>query len=151
METSAKLVESGAKARVPHKTGRLRASIGSDVTGIGSSIQGHVWADADYAQAVEDGTRPHDIAPVSAMALMVPVAPMGGFGGGRLSGAPRSGQGVAFFARVRHPGTRPYPYLVPALEDARPFVQAIFTKAADAVLAKIAAQAKATLGLFGKL
>lgn len=158
MQTSVHLVEAGAKILVPHKTGHLRSSIQTDVTGIGSSLQGTIGTDLGYARDVEEGTRAHDIAPLTASALMLPIAPMTGFGGramgfggGRLSGAPRRGQAVAFFARVRHPGTRPYPYLTPALEDARVPIQAIFTAAAQKALAQIAADARATLALFGKL
>ncbi len=151
MEASVHLVEADAKARVPRKTGRLAGSIQTEVTGTGMSLVGTVGTDVTYGSAVEDGTRAHDIAPMSASALMVPVAPTGGFGGGRLSGHARAGQQVAFFAHVRHPGSIAKPFLGPALEDNRAPIQAIFTAAADRVLKQIAAQARATLSVFGKL
>lgn len=149
MQTSVHLVEADAKARVPRKTGRLFSSIQSQVSGTGVTLTGTVGTDVGYGPDVEEGTRAHDIAPLSATALMVPVAAMGGFGGGRLSGSARAGQQVAFFARVHHPGSAPHPYLVPALEDNRIPIQVIFTKAADTVLAGIAAATRTTLGLFG--
>jgi len=152
MEASVHLIEADAKARLaPHRrTGHLQASIQSHVSGLGPTLMGTVGTDVIYGPAVEEGARAHDIAPIKASALMVPVAPMGGFGGGRLSGAARAGQ-VAFFASVHHPGNSAHPYLVPALEDNRAPIQAIFTAAAQKVLGQIAAQARATLGLLGKL
>ena len=151
MSLSTHLVEYDAKARVRRKTGRLFASITSDVSGAGVELTGSVGTNISYGADVEEGTHAHDISPVAASALMIPVASMGGFGGGRLSGAARSGQQVAFFSHVRHPGSAPHPYLVPALEDNRIPIQAIFTAAAQKVLAGIAAETKAALGFIRKL
>lgn len=151
MHASTFLVESTAKALVPRRTGHLQASIQSEVTGSGVTLRGAVGTDISYGAFVEEGAHAHDIAPVTASALMVPVAPMGGFGGGRLSGAARSGQQVAFLAHVRHPGNLPHPYLIPALEINRGPIQAIFTAAAQKVLGQIAVQTRSALGFFGRL
>lgn len=151
MHASTLLVEADAKRRVPRRSGHLFGSIQSEVSGSGASLIGSVGTELAYAPYIEDGTRAHDIAPVTAGALMIPVALVGGFGGGTLTGRPRSGQQVALFAHVRHPGTRPHPFLEPALEENKGEIQRIFTAAADAVLAKIAAQARSTLALFKKL
>jgi len=85
-----------AKKIVPVKTGRLRRSIHArvpdDVTAkIGSSVH--------YAPYVEMGTEPHVIVPRKAKALRFVV----------------DGK-VVFAKRVQHPGTKPRPYLRPALE-----------------------------------
>lgn len=145
------LVEAGAKARVPRKTGRLFSSINGDVSGLGIGLTGRVGTDVTYGPYVEQGTMAHDISPLTAMALMVPIAATGGFGGGRLSGSPRVGQQVAFFGRVRHPGSRAHAYLGPALEDNNGKIQALFVAAANAVLREIAASTRTTLGLLGGL
>ena len=72
----------------------------------------------NYAPFVEEDTSPHDIV-ANGNALMIPVAGGGGFGGGKLSGAPRAGQQVAFFKKVRHPGTKGQHMAARGLENAR--------------------------------
>ncbi len=134
MKSATLYVEAEAKARVPRRTGRLQSSITSDVTEDATELVGSVSTDVDYAAAVESGSQPHEIAAINASALMVPVASIGGFGGGRLSGAARAGQQVAFFRRVRHPGNRAEPFLGPALTDNTSTVQDFFTAAANKVL-----------------
>ena len=65
-----------------------------------------------YAVYLERGTRPHVIFPVRKKALA--------WGGPRrLSGSLRSGGRATNFAkRVNHPGTRAYPYMLPAARRA---------------------------------
>lgn len=126
-------VEREVKARTPRKTGRLFSSIHSQVIGAGSTIGGRVGTSVSYAPFVELGTKPHDIVPVRAQALMLPVAPTGGFGGGRLSGKPRSGQQVAFYKKVHHPGTKAIHYMRDGARAAMPKVEAIFYLAAKKV------------------
>ena len=100
-----------AKLLVHRKTGNLGRSI---------RIQGQtqtsvtVAAGAKYAPFVEYGTRPHEITPRAAKALRWAASP----GGRRLSGSPRKGAAVVFAKRVHHPGTKPYPFLVPGAKRA---------------------------------
>lgn len=67
------------------------------------------------AAYLEFGTRPHLIVPRRARALRWAASPQGR----RLSGRPRSAAqrgglgGVRFARRVRHPGTRPQPFMRP--------------------------------------
>lgn len=86
-----------AKAAVPKKTGRLANSLIAEVQGktlrVGST-------DVNYATDVEMGTMPHLIFPNSKKALFWPGAD----------------HPVAY---VNHPGTRPQPYLRPALFQRR--------------------------------
>lgn len=98
------------KLLVPRKTRNLSRSIG-----LGSITPTAVVtrATAAYAAFVEFGTRAHDIVPRVRKALRF--APGGT---GRLSGAPRSGGPVVFAKRVRHPGTRAKPYMVPGARAA---------------------------------
>lgn len=98
------------KLLVPRKTGNLGRSIG-----LGSITPTTVVtkAGAAYAVFVELGTRAHDILPRVRKALRF--APRGT---GRLSGAPRAGGPVVFARRVRHPGTRPRPFMVPGAKRA---------------------------------
>jgi hypothetical protein len=94
-----------AKLIVHRKTGNLGRSI--RVTQH-SATSVTVAATANYAAYVELGTRPHEITPSVARVLA--------WGGPRrLTGSLRSGAAPMHFAmRVHHPGSRPYPYLLPA-------------------------------------
>jgi hypothetical protein len=86
------MVEHDAKAFAPKKTGRLAQSIHHEVNDgvfrVGSNLDVALW--------MEEGTRPHVIRPRNAKALMWP-------------GADHP------YALVNHPGTRPSPFLRPAL------------------------------------
>lgn len=81
---------------------------------IGSRSADHVTvvADAAYSRHVELGTKPHVIVPRRRRALRFATKASDR----RLSGAPRRGAAVTFARRVQHPGTRPQPYLRPAIE-----------------------------------
>jgi len=95
-----------AKLLVHRKTGNLGRSI-HVVSATPSSVK--VVASAHYAADLEFGTRPHEIKPRVRKALRWAAA-----GQRRLSGAPRSGATGFFFATVvHHPGTKPYPFLLP--------------------------------------
>jgi HK97 gp10 family phage protein len=130
-------VEAAAKNEAPVRTGRLRSSIHSDVRETASGAEGRIGTTVSYATTVELGSSAHDITPTRALALMIPMTSTGGFGGGRLSGSPRSGQQVAFFARVRHPGTKATNFMRHALEGSRPVIQGLFSDAAERVLVTI--------------
>jgi hypothetical protein len=74
------------------RTGQLAQSIGWRPAGNGSA---EVYANAEYAGFIENGTRPHVIRPRSGRALRFPIGGGAGFG----------------FARViNHPGSRPHPF-----------------------------------------
>ena len=89
-----------AAKSAPIDTGHLRRSIGPPaVVTTWGSVRATVGARAVYAAHVEFGTRAHVIRPRRAKLLRF---------------FSRSG-GVVFAKRVRHPGTRPRPYLLPAL------------------------------------
>ena len=74
-----------------------------------------VRSNANYSQALEFGTRPHTITPKRGRALRFAASSAGR----RLSGSPRRGADVVFARHVRHPGSRPYPFMRPAFEDVR--------------------------------
>lgn len=97
------------KRLVPRKTGNLGRSIN---VGTVTATSAETLARANYAAPVEFGTRPHDIRPVRAKALRW------GKGKVRLSGAPASGSSVQFAKRVRHPGTRAQPFMLPGARRA---------------------------------
>jgi hypothetical protein len=104
----------GAKAKVPRKTGHLGRSI---LPGHVSRQSAQVTVNANYAAAVELGTKRHTIVPKRARVLAWPSTE----GGRRLSGRARTGKAagpMAFAAKVNHPGTKAQPYLVPAAKDA---------------------------------
>lgn len=100
-----------AKLLVHRKTGNLGRSI-HVASQTETSVK--VVASANYAADVEFGTRPHEITTKAAQALRFAASP----GGARLSGAPRKGAAVVFARRVHHPGTKPYPYLIPGAKRA---------------------------------
>jgi hypothetical protein len=98
------------KRLVPRKTGNLGRSIG---IGSVTSTLAETVATANYAAFVELGTRAHDIVPRTKKVLRFAV------GGNRtLAGRPRSGASVVFAKRVRHPGTRAQPFMVPGAKRA---------------------------------
>ncbi|MCJ7423557.1 HK97 gp10 family phage protein [Candidatus Bathyarchaeota archaeon] len=79
--------------KAPVRTGALRASITKTV----SATKGSVEPTVPYAVYVSEGTRPHEIRPVNASCLAFNT--LGGF---------------VFTRLVRHPGTRPNPYIAEA-------------------------------------
>lgn len=80
-------------------TGRLRASIRTDIEQGGEGLKAVITADVEYASFVELGTPPHTILPRNKEALFWPGAPYP-------------------VAIVHHPGSQPYPFLKPALTAA---------------------------------
>lgn len=89
-------VQNEARRRAPVDTGRLRSSIVSRSERSGRSVGYVIGTNVNYAAAVEYGTSPHVIKPVNKKALYWPGArhPV---------------------AQVNHPGTRPQPFLRPAI------------------------------------
>ena len=114
-----------AKLLVHRKTGHLGRSI---VPGALTATHAQVEARTPYAATVEFGSKPHIIRPVKAKALA--------WGGvRRLSGTLAKGSSPTHFARlVHHPGTKPYPYLIPgakkAVADMKDVIVALWNKAA---------------------
>lgn len=105
-----------AKRLVPRKTGNLGRSIHP---GSVSARDAFVWAGAGYAAYVELGTRAHDIVPRNAQALRFPARGTSTTLGGRVrSSAARTPGAYAFAKRVRHPGTKAQPFLVPGAKKA---------------------------------
>jgi len=98
------------KLLVPRKTGNLGRSIG---LGSISPTAVQTVAGAAYAVFVEFGTKAHTIVPRTKKALRFALG-----ANARLSGAPRKGAPVVFAKRVRHPGTRPKPFMVPGAQAA---------------------------------
>ena len=95
-------VENEAKRRCPVDTGRLRSSIVHRIGGGGRLTDITVGTNVSYAADVEYGTAPHVITPKNRKALYWP--------------------GAAHpVAKVNHPGTRPRPFMRPALELATIF------------------------------
>lgn len=101
--------------------GNLRQLIHSRMN---SRLSGEVSADAHYSIFVEEGTRPHEIRPVTKKGLA------------------NVRQGQFFGKLVRHPGTKPNPFMSRAVERVTPRVNELFTEALNRVLSKIAGLAK---------
>ena len=135
MREAVAIAEDEIKSRTPRKTGRLFAAWHPSVVSMGGQWVGHVGDNVSYAATVEQGSRPHDIV-AHGNALMIPVSGSG-FGGGKLSGGARAGQQVAFFKRVRHPGSKGVHMAAEGLAAAKPAITAVFMKAINRVLATI--------------
>ena len=112
-----------AKQKVPQKTRNLHRTIRVEDVSVDDQslrvVAGGTGNSIGYAQFVEFGTKPHTIVPKPGRKGRNgrPAALAWG-GPRRLSGNLRSGGKPEFFARsVRHPGTRPRPYLIPAAEE----------------------------------
>jgi hypothetical protein len=100
------------KLLVPRKTGHLGRSI---VVGAVTARSAETVAQTNYAAAVEYGSREHDILPRRRKALRFATDASDR----RLSGRPRKGaRSVVFAKRVRHPGTKAQPFMVPGAERA---------------------------------
>lgn len=119
MRNAGATIAVAARARAPRgPTSHLVNSIqGVEPAGSFSrgTLEGGAVAIAAYAEWVESGTRPHEIRPRHRMALRWPSA-SGGF---------------SFARRVRHPGTRPQPFMEPALDASLDDIIAEFEAAAD--------------------
>jgi hypothetical protein len=103
-----------AQREVHRKTGFLQRNIRpGQITGTHATVV----ARTPYAATVEKGSRPHIIRPRNAKVLA--------WGGPRrLTGRLRKGAQATNFARVvHHPGTKPYPYLIPGARKALRFVK----------------------------
>jgi len=105
METKVRRVVSRAKRLAPKKTGRLRSSIRMDRRASSGRFASRstpitsyeVSANTPYAGYVHEGTKPHIIRVKNASVLT---------------------DGTTFFGPVvRHPGTRPNPFLSRALQE----------------------------------
>lgn len=101
VESAAKRNASGAVVKV--RSGNLRSSIHTETPEMREGrIVVAVTADAAYALAVHEGTRPHDIVPKTKRVL-----------------AWQGPAGPVFSRRVHHPGTKPKPFLDDALNVVR--------------------------------
>lgn len=141
------IAEAEIKALTPRKTGRLQSAWTPATLGVGFATVGVVGDVVSYAPFVEDDTAPHDIT-AHGTALMIPVG-SSGFGGGTLSGRARAGQQVAFFKRVRHPGSKGKHMASRGLEAARPEIIAAFSAAADRAIKLALGQIRGAIKTFG--
>jgi hypothetical protein len=115
IKKSALKIQSLSQRSAPANTGALRQSIQSRF----EPLRGIVQAVAKYAIYVHEGTRPHDIYPVRKRALA----------------NVRKGQ---FFGKhVKHPGTKPNPFMKRSTDQALPFITNYFKQALDNILRRI--------------
>jgi len=91
----------------PWRTGKLARSIVKEIDEDGAAS---IKALAPYAVYVIKGTAPHEIRPVNASCLAFKAA----------------GGDMVFSRLVRHPGTKPNPFLQRAVDKAREKVEEIF-------------------------
>jgi hypothetical protein len=84
--------------RFKDHTGKLRSGIVAEyIRSSDSSARWDIVSKMKYSKFVEQGTRPHVIVPVRALALRFVI----------------NGQ-VIFARKVNHPGSKPYPFMGPA-------------------------------------
>jgi HK97 gp10 family phage protein len=101
--------------------GNLRQMIHSRMN---TKLSGEVSADASYSIFVEEGTRPHEIRPVAKKGLA------------------NVRQGQFFGKLVRHPGTKPNPFMQRAVDKITPRANQLFLDGLNNVLNKIASLAR---------
>ena len=115
IKKSALRIQSLSQKSAPVNTGALRQSIQSRF----EPLRGIVEAMAKYAIYVHEGTRPHDIFPKNKMALA----------------NVRKGQ---FFGKhVKHPGTRPNPFMRKSVDEAMQWINKYFSDAVDNIIKRI--------------
>lgn len=107
-------MENNAIENVPVDTGKLRRSINVEVVPTSDGYRINFNVGTNYSAFVEYGTPPHDILPKNKKALRFEVGKKQRLGA-KLS--PSKGNFV-ITRRVKHPGTRPQPFMVPALHTA---------------------------------
>jgi phage gpG-like protein len=100
MELIALFVEAEAKLRAPVKTGDLRRRITHATEHTDTKSTAKIGTNLEYAQAVEEGTNPHKIKRKDGKPLRIKI----------------NGKWVTV-DEVNHPGSKPYPYLHPAIEE----------------------------------
>ena len=100
LDRRGKAIVSDAKKRVGVKTGALRASI--HMRHLGNATGQYLWIGSkkNYAYVHHEGSKPHEITPNKAPVLVF-----------------RSGSRVIQTTLVKHPGTRPNPYLTAAMRS----------------------------------
>jgi hypothetical protein len=108
VERLADIAYAKAFFEAPWKTGKLAGSIVKDVGQGEASIQ----ALAPYAMYVVKGTAPHEIRPVNASCLAFKAA----------------GGGMVFTRLVRHPGTKPNPFMQRAADETLAKVEETFAE-----------------------
>jgi HK97 gp10 family phage protein len=105
------VVEAEAKLRVKVKTGNLKRSISHKVESIGNETKGRVGFPQEYGMWLEKGTPPHTIAAKDGKNLKFKVA-------GKWVSKPE----------VNHPGQKPQPFLIPAIEENIAMIQGVIWK-----------------------
>jgi len=138
-EKGTAVLEAEIKADTPRRSGHLFSSIQGRVRELGGISEGRVGTSLSYGPFVEFNTVAHAIEAKNGKALMLPIGGAGGsiFGGATLTGRPRSGQQVAFFRRVQHPGTTGKHMFGAGLHRARPVIEEFFREAVRTTLKSI--------------
>lgn len=133
---------------VPWRTGFLFQSFRFSRSG----MQARWFPTVKYAKWVIEGTQPHTITARNARALAIPMGAnagnvyMGTHKGqvrakvhvGKGSRVARVGEDVMFRKSVRHPGTKPNPFLDKIKDKATPDMNKLFARALDEITKQIA-------------
>jgi len=114
MTNSTREVQRVARSLAPHRTGTLQRSI----TAVTDYPMGQVFTLERYGIYMELGTKAHQILPKTKKALY-------------WKGAPYP------VKVVNHPGTKPRPFMQPAMVASQPYIQAQFEKVIQLVLERL--------------
>jgi hypothetical protein len=151
LNTFSMVMARNAKKKVKQRTKKTAQSIAvSTPSPLTRAITVHDIA----GMMLEFGTAPHIIMARRASALMLPITPgmshtkamagaspfsrtFGPTGTGRLSGVTRGGQ-VAFFKSVHHSGSRAYPFMMPAFQEAMGELAGMLALASQQILGRMA-------------
>lgn len=114
LERMAKLKVRDMTKAAKVKSGVLINNIYKKITNKG--LTGEVISGADYSQAYEEGTRPHIIRAKNKKVLAGPLR--GAPAGWNISGSSRQMGYATYGKEVKHPGTRPHPFMFPSWKQA---------------------------------
>lgn len=122
LRTGAKVIEADARSRIRSRSGALAADLKSGSRTKGARVIGYVRNRLFYAPMVERGTRKHFISvDMDARPSRITRRGRRAFGIGTINRMLARGSlvigGNLVGGQVVHPGSRPYPYLRPALDS----------------------------------
>jgi len=117
--------------------GLLKSSIHGEVV---SAFEGVVGTNTEYAPYVEFGTRPHEIRPKGKKALSYGVYQIRTKwlrSARTLKNSKTEQTGKVVVRSVKHPGTRPQPFLEPAFRNGEKEAEKIFNMAFERAIARM--------------
>lgn len=118
LQNSATKVQRNVRERAPHRTGQLQRSVLTQIEYPSATVS----VNEKYGVFIEDGTKPHIIAPTSKKALF-------------WKGAPNP------YRLVHHPGTKAKPFFKPGVDATTNYINDQFMKVVEKLIHVMAGHA----------